>query len=104
MIDAIEDKIELFAVVRVESGILEGVTLFEDREKALRFGKNQFEEATGFMSMAQALDLDADQIKADDPDYNEEWGGIARGFGMHMHWWMEDADVWVTEPDRKEGG
>lgn len=85
----------MFAVVRVESGLLEGVTLFKDREKALRFGRDQFERATDGVVEDHSPNLWC-HAQTNDPDFDEEWGGIARGFVMH--WETPDVDVWVTEP------
>jgi hypothetical protein len=87
----------MFAVVRVESGILEGVTLFEDRKKALECGRDEFERMTGgFISMAMVQDCGAGEMLETEPDYDEEWGGVARGHVMH--WLTDDVDVWVMEP------
>jgi hypothetical protein len=75
-----------YAVVRVESGILEGVTLFEDREEAVAHGYNTFVKVSG-----------DDSLMLDNADYDPYVRGVVRGYVMH--WWTDDVDVWVTEPD-----
>ena len=30
----------------------------------------------------------------DDPNFDEKWGGVSRGY--RMHWFTNDHDVWVV--------
>ena len=49
---------------------------------------------TAAYDLARSLNLTDQHI--DDPDYNREWAGVARGYVMH--WWDDtNRDVYVTQ-------
>ncbi len=101
----------LFTVVVLDGGLLQEVKLFRDREQALERGRAEYEELTGARSMVEHGVLsDRDPTGAagawnhrearDEPDYDEAWGGVARGHVMH--WWTDSIDVIVEAVDLEE--
>lgn len=79
----------MFAVIHQVGGILEGVSLFEDREAAIAYGKQQWGRISGDDALMQG-----------DQDYDPDTHGVARGYTMAWH--GDSWDVWVTVPDHIE--
>ena len=79
---------KILAVIEVGDGLLREVELFQSKEAALKRGKELWleHERPGEGGMM------------DDPGFDEEWGGVSRGYTMH--WFNDEHDVWVMSARR----
>ncbi len=78
----------MFVVIEVSDGLLDNVRVFKGRTTAL---------TAGILAWRYSHPPDEECEMKDDPDYDESWGGVVRGFVMH--WFAADEDVWVQEVD-----
>lgn len=74
------------AVIEVGDGLLRDFELFGNEEEALKRGQEMWLEH----------EQPSEGEMMDDPGFNEEWGGVSRGY--RMHWFTDDHDVWVVTP------
>lgn len=78
-------------------GLLEECRLFDSQDEALKWGKVVWEKASGYPTMHEHALLTPEDMQENEPDYDPEWGGVARGH--IMAWWKDDLDIILTEPE-----
>ncbi len=76
----------IIAVIEVGDGLLRDFELFGNEEEALKRGQEMWLEH----------EQPGESEMMDDPGFDEEWGGVSRGY--RMHWFNDDHDVWVLTP------
>ena len=78
----------MFVVIEVSDGLLDRVRVFNHASNA---------KTTGLLAWRYSHPPDEECEMKDDPDYDESWGGVVRGFVMH--WFNDSEDIWIQEVD-----
>jgi len=84
-------------LIVLDGGLVDSAKLYASEEATLLAGQKAWHERTDLLSMATDRDESAEDMKTQEPGYDKRWGGVRRGHVMH--WWNDDFDIIVDEPE-----
>ena len=86
-----------YMIISASGGILGDAFTCDKIEVAIAKGKALWKEAADCETMHEHRGISIEEMEEQEEDYVADIGAISRGY--EAHWFAEDRDVWVIQPE-----
>lgn len=87
-----------YMIISASGGVIGEAFTCEKLELAIAKGKALWKEATGYETMHEYRGTSVLEVNQEEWSYDEKAGGVSSR-SYEMHWWNDDKDVWVIQPE-----